>query len=59
MSAWYGLQPDVLWGQNSGTGGDCLLLDAALVLGHPGARTGGNSMHHYHLHPEVNSLLLT
>lgn len=59
MSAGDGLQPDVLWGQDSGAGGDRLLLAAPLVPGHPGARTGGNSMHHHHLHPEgMMSLLI-
>lgn len=53
MSAWDGLQPDVLWGQDCGTSCDCVLLAAALVPWHPGAGTGGNSVHHHHLHPEV------
>lgn len=53
MSAGDGLQPDVLWGQDSGAGSDCLLLAAPLVPGDPGAGTGGNSVHHHHLHPEV------
>lgn len=53
MSAWDGLQPDVLWGQDCGTSCDCVLLAAALVPGHPGTGTGGNSVHHHHLHPEV------
>lgn len=53
MSAGDGLQPDVLWGQDSGASSDCLLLAAALVPGDPGPGTGGNSVHHHYLHPEV------
>lgn len=53
MSAGDGLQPDVLWGQDSGASGDCLLLAAALVPGYSGPGAGGNSVHHHHLHPEV------
>lgn len=53
MSAADGLQPDVLWGQDSGTSSDCVLLAAALVPGDPGPGTGGDFMHHHHLHPEV------
>lgn len=53
MSAGDGLQPDVLWGQDSGTSSDCLLLAAALVPGYPGPGTGGNFVHHHHLYPEV------
>lgn len=53
VSAGNGLQPDVLWGQNSGAGRDRLLLAAALVPGHPGLRTGGNSVYYHHLHPEI------
>lgn len=48
-----GLQPDVLWGQDSRTSCYCVLLAAALVLGHSGFGTGGNTVHHHHLHPEV------
>lgn len=53
MSPGDGLQPDVLWGQDSGASCDCLLLAAALVPGDPGPGSGGNSVHHHHLHPEV------
>lgn len=53
MSARDGLQPDVLWGQDRGAGGDRVLLAAALVPGDPGPGTGGDSVHHHHLHPEV------
>lgn len=53
VSAGDGLQPDVLWGQDSGASSDCLLLAAPLVPGDPGAGTGGNSVYHHHLHPEV------
>ncbi len=53
MSAGNGLQSDVLWGQDSGASSNCLLLAAALVPGYPGPGTGGNSVHHHHLHPEV------
>lgn len=55
MSAGDGLQPDVLWGQDSGASSDRLLLAPPLVPGHPGTGPGGNSVHHYHLHPEVKS----
>lgn len=53
MSAEDGFQPDVLWGQDSGTSSDCLLLAAALVPWYPGPGTGGNFVYHHHLHPEV------
>lgn len=53
MSAGDGLQPDVLWGQDRGARSDSVLLAAALVPGYPGPGTGGNSVHHHHLHPEV------
>lgn len=53
MSAGDGLQPDVLWGQDSGASSDCLLLAAALVPGDPGPGTRGNSVHHHYLHAEV------
>lgn len=55
MSARIGLQPDVLWGQDRGTSSDCLVLDAALVPGHSGSWTGGDSVHHHHLYPEVET----
>lgn len=55
MSAGDGLQPDVLWRQDSGASSDCLLLAAALVPGYSGSGTGGNFVHHHHLHPEVMS----
>lgn len=48
-----GIQPDVLWGQDRGTSCDLVLLAAALVPGHPGPGTGGNSLHYHHLHPGV------
>lgn len=48
-----GLQPDVLWGQDSGASSDHVLLAAALVPGYSGPGIGGNSVHHHHLHPEV------
>lgn len=53
MFAGNGLQPDVLWGQDSRTSSDCLLLAAALVPGYSGPGTCRNSVHHHHLHPEV------
>lgn len=53
MSAGTGIQPDVLWGQDSGASSYSLLLAAALVPGYPGPWTGGNSVHHHHLHAEV------
>lgn len=53
VSAEDGLQSDVLWGQDSGTGSNRLLLAAALVSGYSGPGTGGNSVHHHHLHPEI------
>lgn len=53
MSARAGLQPDVLRGQDSGASSDSPLLAAALVPGFPGPGTGGDSVHHHHLHPEV------
>lgn len=53
MPAGDGLQPDVLWGQDSGTSSDHILLAAALVPGYSGPRACGNSVHHHHLHPEV------
>lgn len=47
------LQPDVLWGQDSGASSDRLLLAAALVPGYSGPGTGWDSVHHHYLHPEV------
>lgn len=52
-SAGAGLQPDVHGGQDSWASSNNLLLAAALVPGHPGPWTGGNSVHHHHLHAEV------
>lgn len=53
MSAGAGIQPHVVWGQNSGACGHALLLAPALVPGHPGSGISGDSVHHHHLHPEV------
>lgn len=53
MPAGAGIQPHVVWGQNSGACGHALLLAPALVPGHPGSGAGGHSVHHHHLHPEV------
>lgn len=53
MPAGDGLQPDVLCRQDSRAHSDRLLLASALVPWYSGPGTGGNSVHHHHLHPEV------
>lgn len=59
MSPGDGLQSDVLWGQDSGASSNCLLLAATLVSGYSGLGTGGNSVHHHHLHPEIMKVWLS
>lgn len=42
--------------EDRGARGRAGVLDAALVPGYPSPRTCGNSMHYYHLYPEITDV---
>lgn len=49
----YWLHPALLWRENCGACGRAGVLVAALVSGYTSPWPCGNSMHCYHLYPEI------
>lgn len=47
------IHPALLRREDRGAGGRAGLLVAAVVPGNPSARPCGNSVYHYHIHPEI------
>ncbi len=48
----------LLWREDRGARGRAGVLDADLVPGYPSPRSCGNSMHYYHLYPEITDVKL-
>lgn len=48
--------PVLLRREDRGACGHTGVLDAALVPGYPSSWPCGNSMHYYHLHPEITDV---